>query len=215
MNNLNNQKDCCKKKNTEIKKNGFLSGLLYGVLPHTFCILFIIFTILGATVATAILKPLMLNPYFFYILIGLSFFFATISAAIYLKRGNSLSPSGARKNWKYLSVLYGTTIIVNVVLFMVIFPLMANFKSDVAVADSTTSQTKENSRQEIITLEVEIPCSGHASLVTDELHKIEGVKEVKFSMPNSFDISYDPNKTSKEKIMSLEIFNTYKAKIIE
>lgn len=215
MNNINNEKSCCEKKNQEIKKNGFLSGLFYGILPHTFCILFIVFTVLGVTVATALLKPLMLNPYFFYILIGLSFFFATVSAVIYLKRGNSLSLSGAQKNWKYLLILYGTTVVVNLILFVVIFPLMANFKSEPATLGSIINKNNENYQLQTISLEVQIPCSGHAPLITGELNKIDGVEEVKFRTPNLFDVSYNPNKTSVDKILSLEVFNTYKAKIIE
>jgi len=59
----NNQKTCCQK---ETKNKGFFAGILYGILPHTFCIAFIILSTLGATTATFLLKPLLLTPYFFF-----------------------------------------------------------------------------------------------------------------------------------------------------
>ncbi len=93
--------NCCEKPKETKKEKGVLKGILYGLAPHTFCIAFIVFTVLGATTATALLKPLLLNPYFFYILIGLSFIFATISAIFYLKRNGILSFPGIKKKWRY------------------------------------------------------------------------------------------------------------------
>jgi len=189
-------------------KKGFLKGILYGLAPHTFCIAFIIFTILGVTTATALLKPLLLNRYFFYILIGLSIVFATISAIIYLKKQGILSFSGIKRKWKYLSILYGTTIFVNLLFFMVIFPKVANLNLN------PTPAIVEKTNLSSITLKVDIPCSGHAPLITSELKKIEGIEEGKFSFPNLFDVKYDSSKASKKEILSLEIFNTYKAEVI-
>ena len=93
-------KSCCQP--TKKQPKGFWSGLIYGLIPHTGCIAFIIFTILGVTTATALFKPLLLSPYFFYILIALSFIFATISALIYLKKCALLSLRGIKTKWKYL-----------------------------------------------------------------------------------------------------------------
>jgi copper chaperone CopZ len=62
-----------------------------------------------------------------------------------------------------------------------------------------------------LSLKVEIPCTGHALLITDELKKDNGVKNVQFSAPNTFNVQYDKNQTSAEKIESMEIFKTYKA----
>jgi copper chaperone CopZ len=155
------------------------------------------------------LKPFLLNRYFFYILIGLSIFFATISAIIYLKKNAILSFQGIKRKWKYLSILYGTTIFVNLLFFMVIFPYLANLNR--VQTPTFIGATPLSS----ITLKVEIPCPGHAPLVIDELKKIEGVEDVKFSFPNLFNVKYDPSKTSKEKLLSLEIFNTYKAVVIK
>jgi hypothetical protein len=196
-------KSCCKKQ-----KKGYGEGILYGLIPHIGCIAFIVFAVLGVTAATAVFKPLLLNGYFFYILIALSLAFATISATLYLRKNESLSIKGAKKSWKYLSVLYGTTVMVNLLFFLVIFPYAANAVSskqtpqDIGLAGGLSTMT----------LRVAIPCPGHASLITGELSKI-GVSS-KFRMPNYFDLSYDSGRTSLDQIMGLDVFESYKATIV-
>ena len=185
---------CCRKDH----KKGILQGIGYGLIPHAGCIAFIIFAILGVTTATALFKPLLMSAYFFYILIALSLVFATISAMIYLKRNGGT----AKQHWKYLSILYGTTMIVNLLMFMVIFPYAANA---ISTGEGGNAQIK---------LQVEIPCPGHAPLIMDELKTINGMGEVKFSTPNIFDVSYDDTKTTKEEILKLKIFETYKATVL-
>lgn len=204
----NKQKSCCQKEEKVRERKSLFSGLLYGLLPHTFCILFIILSVLGATTATALLKPLLLNSYFFYILIAISLFFATISAIIYLKKNEILSFSGIKRKWKYLSILYGTTIFVNLLFFMVIFPYLANLNRN-------QPALIENIPLSSIVLEVNIPCPGHAFLISTEIKKVNGVKDVKFSLPNLFEISFDPQETNKEKILSLEIFKSFEAKVVK
>ncbi|MCK9393489.1 hypothetical protein M0Q03_01670 [bacterium] len=93
MENIKN-KDCCSTNTKNEKVNGFSSGLLYAIIPHSFCILFVVLSIIGATFATQILRQFLLLPYFMPILIGLSLLFALISAIFYLKRINSLSWKG-------------------------------------------------------------------------------------------------------------------------
>lgn len=65
----NKMKDFKKQKSyysqKDPKSKGFLLGILYGLAPHVFCILFIVFATLGTTTATTFLKPSLLNPYFF------------------------------------------------------------------------------------------------------------------------------------------------------
>jgi len=208
---MNEKNNCCEKKEEKKKDRGFLAGILYGILPHSFCIAFIVFTIIGTTAVTALLKPLLLNPYFFYFLIGLSLIFATISAIIYLKRNGKLSFQGVKNKWKYLSLLYGTTIFVNLILFMFVFPTVTNLNLKASAGEAIINNQNNLSS---ITLEVAIPCSGHALLITDELKKINGVESVNFSLPDKFEVEYDSTKTSKEGIISLEIFKTYKAKVL-
>jgi len=209
MENLNDQKSCCLRTDSEKSKKGLFAGLLCGLIPHTFCILFIIFSILGVSTATFLLKPLLLNPYFFYILVGLSIFLATISAIIYLKKNGILSLQGAKRKWKYLSTLYVTTISVNLLFFTVIFPYLANLNQ------SKPTVFVETVPLSSITLKVNIPCPGHAPLIINELKKIAGVENVRFNFPNFFEVKYNPSKTLKERILSLDVFNTYKAEIIK
>lgn len=232
MENSNYQTSCCQEK-VKSDKKGFFSGILYGLVPHTFCIAFIIFSILGVTIATALFKPFLLNPYFFHILVALSIVFATIAAIFYFKhqgfitlsktdKGLELSflPSGIKRKWKYLLTLYGTTVGINLLLFMVIFPIAANLDSGTSLTAAIVSafgkgeNLQSFSSESFLTLKVNIPCPGHAPLITGELKKISGVENVMFRFPNLFDVGYNPEKTTKEEILSLDVFNTYKATII-
>jgi len=216
---------------SKTEKSSIKQGVLYGLIPHTGCIGFIIASVLGVTVFTQLFKPLLLNPYFFYTLILISFIFATISAIIYMKKQGfitfnkcgdglevSFSPEGIKRKWKYLLTLYGTTISINLLLFMIIFPLLAN----VPVVSSPTTgvflgiASNENVNGiSSIRLKVDIPCPGHAPLISQELKSINGVVMVQFSFPNVFDVKYDSTKTSKQQILSLEVFKTYKATVLD
>lgn len=198
-------KSCCRPEKKD-KPKGFWPGLIYGLLPHSFCIAFVIFSVIGATTATTIFRKFLMVPYFFHLLVGLSFVFATISAVIYLKRNDCLSNEGIKGKWRYLLVLYGTTVGVNLLLFLVIFPMTANLGSRNGVAAVSESQDLTTA-----TLKVAIPCSGHAPLIIDELKKVPGVGGVKFSFPNLFEVKYDSSKVKFEQLLSLEIFKTYRA----
>lgn len=204
MRDVNNFKSCCS-NNIEKNKKGICSGMLYGLAPHTFCIAFIIFTIMGASAATTLLRPLLLSPYFFYTLIILSLAFATLSAMFYLKKNQALSLLGIKRKWKYLIIFYSTTVVVNLLLFMVIFPAATNIGSNSAESLSNYS---------LIALSVEIPCPGHAPLIAGELKKVEGVENIRFKFPNLFDVSYNSAVTSPEEMLSLEVFSVYGAVII-
>ncbi len=198
--------DCCQEKK---ESKGILSGIIYGLIPHTGCIAFIVLTILGVTTAASLFKPLLMNAYFFYILIGLSLVFAGISGSVYLKKRNMLSTTGVKQKWKYLSVLFGTTIGVNLLLFMVIFPITANM----TMATPTGAAIYTGSSN--ITLKVDIPCPGHAPLISEELKTINGVQSIKFRFPNNFDVQYDSSETSQNEILKLEVFNTYQAQVLK
>jgi copper ion binding protein len=185
-------------------KGSLKQGIVYGLIPHIGCIAFIIGSVLGVTVLTQFFRPLLLNPYFFYILIGISFSFATISALVYLKKQGfmtfgregidmwvSFSKGTLKRKWKYLSTLYGSTIGINLLLFMVIFPLMAN----VSMASPITGGAIAGGNFSTLKLQVDIPCSGHATLISGDLKQISGVVGIQFSLPNIFDVTYDPSKT--------------------
>lgn len=195
-------------KGTKNKKGGFLQGLMYGLVPHIGCIIFIIASILGSTVAMQFFKPLLMNRYIFYILILMSGVFATISSAVYLRKNGLLSLAGMRRKWKYLSIMFGSTVGINALLFFLIFPILANVGTSItgyAVSDGFSS----------LKLRVDIPCPGHAPLISEELKTIGGVEATRFNFPNNFDVVYDPTKTSKQEILSLEVFKTYKASVLD
>ena len=117
-------------------------------------------------------------------------------------------------------ILYGTTIGINLLLFMVVFPITANLNSGTSFTVASTAaiggdeQSSLTGSSVLITLKVEIPCSGHAPLIIGELKKINGVENVRFRFPNLFDVNYDSQKTTKEEILPLEVFNTYKATVV-
>lgn len=239
-NNDNENMDCCKKplqsQKASGEKRGILSGFFYGLMPHIGCICFIAFSVLGATAAAAVFKPLLLSPYFFYILIWLSLVFATISAFFYFKRQGFISfsknkrglamgilLSGIKSRRNYLLTLYGTTVGINLLLFMAIFPIAANLDAGVPLGASVSAAFGRGETlalpegASLATLRVDIPCPGHASLIIGELRSVVGVEAVqfRFQFPNHlFDVAYNPARTSKEEIVSLDVFNTYKATVI-
>jgi copper chaperone CopZ len=197
-------KECCKKE-----KSGIKEGILYGLVPHIGCIAFIVFTILGVTVAAAFFKPLLTSRYLFYGLIALSLLFATLSALFYLKRNSSLSIEGIRSKKNYLLTLYGTTLAVNLLFFFVIFPAVAN----ISLSGKAISETNSNLSYSSLILNVNIPCSGHAPLIISELNKVNGIKDVTYENGN-FKVIYDSSIISKEKILNAEIFKEFPANII-
>jgi hypothetical protein len=215
--NKNKNIQCHKQK----KEKGFLKGVGCGLIPHIGCIGFILFSILGVTAATAIFRPFLLNPYFFHILIAISVIFATISAMLYLKKGEALSFEGVKNNKGYLFTLYGSTVTINLLLFMIIFPIAANISTGSGFTTAILQSFGRGEKVELtegtsrISLKVDIPCPGHAPLISGEVNRIEGVKNISFRFPDYFDVTYDIKKTSKDDILDLEIFQTYKALVVE
>ncbi|MDO8528530.1 MAG: hypothetical protein Q7S06_01400 [Nanoarchaeota archaeon] len=66
-----------------------------------------------------------------------------------------------------------------------------------------------------LTIQVKIPCSGHAGLIKSELQNLDGIKSITFKGQNFFDVYYDSTKISPEKILGARIFQEYPAKIIK
>jgi len=198
------------------KQRNYLEGIAYGLVPHIGCITFIIGSVLGVTFLMEFFRPLLMNRWFFYILFGISIMFATISSLFYLRKNGLLSFGGARKKWQYLSVMYGSTAGVNLALFLLIFPLLANLPTVSAAIPGTAAAglSAAGSDLQSLQISVDIPCSGHAPLITGELKKIGGVSDVKFSFPNIFDVKYDPAKTSRDAILSIGVFSEYPATVI-
>lgn len=195
---------CCEGKG-EDREKGF-KGIVYGIVPHIGCIIFVIASILSSTILMQFFKPLLMNRNIFYYMIGISFGFATLSSLLYLKKNKMLSLAGIKRKKGYLSIMYGTTIGISLLFFFIIFPLTANIGGISAQVVKTSSLLK---------ISVDIPCPGHASLITSELKMLEGVEGVNFNFPNNFAVYYDVSKISKEKILSLDVFKEYPAKVIE
>jgi len=204
-------KDCCQKEDIlspeKEQAKGFWSGLLYGLIPHSFCIAFIILSIIGATTATVFLGKILLIPYLFQILIAVSLVFATLSAVVYLKRLGSLSLEGMKRKWRYLLTLYGATVLINLLFFLVVFPNLANLN----FSKNQLIVLSQNATVSSLTLAVDIPCPGHAPLISGEIKKLPGVQGVVFKFPNLFEVEYDSDVISPEEILDLEIFKAYKA----
>lgn len=209
---------CCEKRNNiknEKKNKTFLQGIIFGTIPHIGCIAFIIGSILGVTVLTNIFKPFLLNRYFFYILIAISLGFATLSSIIYLKKTGFLSWNGIKVKWRYLGAMYSSTIGVNLLLFMVLFPLLANISSASTVSPTGAVIEESIATKEILKLKVDIPCPGHAPLISQELKKLAGVLNVKYTFPNIFEVYFDVEKINEKEILSLGVFKSYPATILE
>lgn len=214
----------CVDGNCPAKERGILKGIMYGLLPHTGCIAFIGLTVLGITAGAAFFRPL-LNTYFFYGLIIFSLILTTISAILYLKKQGLFSLDGIKQKSGYLAILFGTTIFVNILLLSVVFPYATNvaFNNSSTAGQTVLSQNSVNINNNenvpnnigVISLDVDIPCGGHASLIISELRKDSGVKNVKYSFPYIFDVTYDISITSKEEILTSPIFREYPARLIK
>ncbi|MFH1664283.1 MAG: cation transporter, partial [archaeon] len=109
-----------------IKGSALMEGIIFGLTPHIGCIGFIAASVLGATIAVELFKPLLMNPWFFHFLVLLSLAFATISSALYLNKNGILSWNGIKRKKAYLATMYGLTIGVNLFLFLAVFPAIAN-----------------------------------------------------------------------------------------
>jgi hypothetical protein len=122
-----------------------------------------------------------------------------------------LSGLGAKRKWKYLTGMYGSTIGINLLLFLIIFPILANASPTNITGGALSEQAPYVST---IKLQVDIPCSGHAPLITNELKTISGVLGVRFSFPNVLEVTYDNTKTTQQQILALGVFGEYPAKVL-
>jgi len=199
--------------NMNTKNRTLLEGIAYGLVPHIGCIAFIVGSILGVTVLMEFFKPVLMNRYFFHALMALSISFATLASVLYLKRNSLFSFAGAKRKWQYLSTMYGSTIGINLVLFMLIFPLLANVTTVSATGDVVALANPDD--VSLLKISVDIPCPGHAPLISEELKSINGVMGIQFSFPNIFDVKYDSSLTSKSEMLSLDVFKEYPASVLE
>ncbi len=178
-------------------------GILFGLIPHVGCILFIIVSILGTTVLMQYFKPLLMNRNIFYYLILVSIGFASVSSFFYLRKNDALSFEGIRKKKGYLFSMYGFSVGVNVLLFFFVFPFLSNFVS---------ASVEDSSGLRVMNLEVDIPCPGHAPLISSEVSGVNGVKGVEYSFPNKFEVFYEAG--VREDVLGLDVFEEYPAEVV-
>ena len=97
------------------------------------------------------MKKFLFVPHLFQYLILLSLFFATLSAIFYLKRNGFFSIAGIKKKWKYLAILYSTTMIINVLFIYWILPAAANInKQDTNVTANAQISNSNNNNVQVI-----------------------------------------------------------------
>ena len=138
--------ECCKPK-----KNGIKAGILSGIIPHSGCIAIILFSLLGITLFNGFFIKFLSNKYYIYILFAFSLFIATFAGFIYIRR---FEDRKLKRHWRYLTILFSSVIVINLLMIYFIFPL--------------TAKTIYNQQIEgdMIRLDFsELPCSGHIPLV--------------------------------------------------
>lgn len=197
---------CCQPTKDDGKKKGILQGIAFGLIPHAGCVMFIVASILGLTVAASFFRPLLMKSYFFYGMIALSIVFASFSAFLYLRKQGGIKTAKNHKG--YLAILYGSTIAISALLYFVIFPLVAS----ASLAGASVGTNLEG--LQTITLKVGIPCEGHATLISEGLKSIAGVQSVEYSPVSTFKVYYDAAKTDKSKILALDLFKEYKTTVL-
>ncbi|MFA6797538.1 MAG: MerC domain-containing protein [Candidatus Paceibacterota bacterium] len=172
-------------------------GILFSIIPHIGCIAFAVLMITGVGLGTAFLKNFLSSKWIFPASIILSFVIASVYSYLYFKK------QCCTNKVRHISILFSSMILVNVLLFYVVFPWMTNIKSgqNIALASNLSE----------LRIQVEIPCTGHAPLIVYELKKA-GVSDVTFSDPDTFDIKYDSTKITPEQIKGLQLFEDFKIK---
>lgn len=189
------EKQNCGQNGNEIK-SGLINGIISALIPHAGCIFFILITLFGISAGSVFLKKFILISWSFPVLFFLSFLLASISSFFYFKR------NCCDNKTRYISILLGSVLFVNGLLFYIVFPWIANVNG--------RAPENINIKLSEMKLKVQIPCSGHASLIVDELKNI-GVTEVVYSDPDEFDVKYDESKISKSEIIGVSILKEFKA----
>lgn len=194
--------------NKESKRKSMFQGIVYGLIPHIGCIMFVLAAILGATALIQFFKPILMNRNIFYYLILISLGFATLSSFFYLKKNKKLSWIGIKDKKRYLLIMYSSVVGINLLLFFFIFPFLANLGNGGVVSALDDNGTS------FIEITSKIPCPGHAPLISDEVKTIGGVEAVEYSFPNKFKIYYNPSLISKQEILQLKVFEEFPAEVI-
>lgn len=188
-------------------RSGVIRGLAFGLIPHLFCILFIIFSIIGATIATTFTQKILLMPNLFPALVIISIVFATIASIFHLRIGECKCDEEVKGRKRFVLAMFVATLIANVTMMYVIFPAIAKTRNNNITIESSLS---------VITVKVAIPCTGHAPLIINEIGTLPGIVRVDFDSPDIFQITYDPQTANIDQIVALNVFETFQiAKIIK
>ncbi len=177
-------------------KNSLISSVLSVIIPHLGCIAFIVLTLLGISTGAVFFHQFLANRFAFPLLIILSFVLAGISSFFYLKKNCCVNKT------KYVGILFASVLVFNGILFYGIFPWVANIKGQ---SSNPTLAHLSN-----LKLKVDIPCAGHASLITHYL-KDAGAEEIIYKQPNTFSVKYDSDLVLKDNLLNLDIFDEYQA----
>lgn len=116
--------NCCQP--TSNYKKGFWTGLLFGLIPHSFCLAFLLLSVAGAASTAVLLKKFLLIPHLSFFLLITSLLLATLSAFIYLKKTGGYSPLMIKSKWKYLLTLYGSIAVMNIIVIFIVLPALSN-----------------------------------------------------------------------------------------
>ncbi|MBU7015856.1 MAG: hypothetical protein HXS43_13620 [Theionarchaea archaeon] len=108
--------------------------------------------------------------------------------------------------------MYSSTAGVNILFFMVVFPLLANASIASVQGIGPASDIHALS---FVRMSVDIPCPGHAPLISEELRSLPGVATIQFGFPHYFNIGYDSSETSLQEMLSLEVFQVYETTVMD
>lgn len=170
-------------------------GILLSVIPHIGCIAFAVLMVTGVGFGTVFLKNFLSNKWIFPASITLSFVIASVYSYFYFKK------QCCTNKIRYVSIIFSSMILVNILLFYIVFPWMTNLQNNSNIAfASNLSELK---------IQIDIPCTGHAPLIVYELKKA-GISDVIFTDPDTFDIKYDSTKITTEQIKGLQLFEDFK-----
>ena len=198
---------CCRRVEGR-RGAGLLRGLFYGLVPHTFCILFIVFSVAGATMASTLVSRVLYVPYLFEIVVALSLASAGISGLLYLRRNGLLSWRGARLRWRYLGGMFGATLAVNLLFFWVVFPAVANLDlSPRAAAQAPARGGRPPSRGPFASPSLPQP---RAARHRRAARRAGGIR--RYDGADLFRVEYDPATTLVE--ISLPVFEAFPAEIM-
>jgi len=121
------------------------------------------------------------------------------------QKTSSTEQGGERKTIRF--ILTAFAILGMLVILLAAKSVLANSAVGKSVNEANYSGSSK------LTLNVDIPCPGHASRIIYEVEKLDGINDVKFRLPSLFDVYYNPDNVSQKDILALDIFKEFRAKV--